>query len=200
MKDNPNQDNMDPLTPEEALKYLQKKQAEKEEWENTGKPTEGGSNGSSNGNGRINGNGNGAVNGDRGAKEAQLLGSTKEAIALRKAEIEGEIKLRKAELKGEIDIIGARETAKEKAGKHLAVFGALYLCMMVLAFLGSVTFIPQDNLAIVATLITLVVTSLSGILKGISDTPEPKDPVELMHDIVQKQLHITSQAQDIAKK
>ena len=120
-----------------------------------------------------------------------LLGSTKEAIALRKAEINGEIKLRQAELKGSIDTIKAKESAKEKAGKHLAVFGALYLCMMVLAFLGSVTFIPQDNLAIVATLITLVVTSLSGILKGISDTPEPKDPVELMHDIVQKQLLIS---------
>tara|TARA_R100001509_G_scaffold164137_1_gene140601 strand:+ start:519 stop:1082 length:564 start_codon:yes stop_codon:yes gene_type:complete len=187
MKNSEN-DPMDPLTPEEAIEYLKNKQEEKTADSN------------GNGNGRVNGNGNGHVNGDRGAKEAQLLGSTKEAIALRKAEIEGEIKLRKAELKGEIDIIGARETAKEKAGKHLAVFGALYLCMMVLAFLGSVTFIPQDNLAIVATLITLVVTSLSGILKGISDTPEPKDPVELMHDIVQKQLQITSQSQELNSK
>jgi hypothetical protein len=166
---------MKQLTPEEALEIINReadKVIEKKEKE-------------------ANGNGNGHNNGDRGAKEAQLLGSTKEAIALRKAEIAGEIKLKQAELKGELDIIGARESAKEKAGKHLAVFGALYLCMMVLAFLGSVTFIPQDNLAIVATLITLVVTSLSGILKGISDTPEPKDPVELMHDIVQKQLIIT---------
>jgi hypothetical protein len=67
---------------------------------------------------------------------------------------------------------------------------------MVLAFLGSVTFIPGDNLAIVATLITLVVTSLSAILKGISDTPEPKDPVELMHDIVQKQLSISHEEEN----
>ena len=67
--------------------------------------------------------------------------------------------------------------------------------MMVLAFLGSVTFLSADNLAIVATLITLVVTSLSGILKGISDTPEPKDPVELMHDIVQKQLTLSEHSE-----
>jgi len=128
---------------------------------------------------------------DKAAKEAQLLGSTKEAIALRRAEIDGEIKLSRARWKAEIDTIEAQKSAKEVAGVHLAKFGALYLCVMVLAFLGSVTFIPGDNLAIVATLITLVVTSLSAILKGISDTPEPKDPVELMHDIVQKQLSIS---------
>ena len=129
---------------------------------------------------------------DKAAKEAQLLGSTKEAIALRKAEIEGEIKLNRAKWKAEIDMVRAEETAKEKAGKHLAVFGALYLCILVLAFLVSVQYITNENLAIVATLITLVVTSLSAILKGISDTPEPKDPVELMHDIVQRQLTIQS--------
>lgn len=121
-------------------------------------------------------------------KEAQLLGSTKEAIALRRAEIEGEIRLRKANLKGEIDTIKATETAKEKAGKHLAVFGAFYLCLLVLAFLFSIQYTDGENLAIVATLITLVVTQLSAILKGITDVAEPKDPVELMSDIVHKTL------------
>lgn len=157
----------EPLTPEEAVEIIEK-----------GAPyvvPE-----------KKNGNGNG--DDDRAAKEAQLLGSTKEAIALRRAEIEGEIKLSKAKWKAQIDTIKAEESAKEKAGKHLAVFGAFYLCLMVLAFLLSVQYINGENLAIVATLITLVVTSISGILKGISDTPEPKDPVELMHDIVQKQL------------
>mgnify|MGYP003139230434 CR=1 FL=1 len=163
---------MEPLDPEEAIELLEKNKKNK-----------------TNGNG--NGNGNGHDDADRAAKEAALLGSTKEAIALRKAEIAGEIKLRQAELKGSIDTIKAKESAKEKAGKHLAIFGAFYLCLMVLAFLVSVQFITSENLAIVATLITLVVTSISGILKGISDTPEPKDPVELMHDIVQKQLTIS---------
>jgi len=131
-------------------------------------------------------NGNGNV--DKDAKEAQLLGSTKEAIALRRAEIEGEIRLRKANLKGQIDTIKATESAKEKAGKHLAVFGAFYLCLLVLAFLTSVQFMSGENLAIVATLITLVVTQISAILKGITDVSEPKDPVELMSDIVHKQI------------
>jgi len=127
-------------------------------------------------------------NGDRATKEAELLGSTREAIALRRAEIEGNLRLRKAELKGEIDTIKAQETAKEKAGKHLAVFGALYLCILVLAFLLSVQYITSENLAIVATLITLVVTSLSGILRGISEEAQPADPTELMHDIVMRQI------------
>jgi len=131
-------------------------------------------------------NGNG--NGDKEAKEAQLLGSTKEAIQLRMAEIKGELLLRKANLKGQIDTIKATESAKEKAGKHLAVFGAFYLCLLVLAFLGSVQFTDGENLAIVATLITLVVTQISAILKGITDVSEPKDPVELMSDIVHKQI------------
>ena len=125
---------------------------------------------------------------DKDAKEAQLLGSTKEAIALRRAEIEGEIRLRKANLKGQIDTIKATESTKEKAGKHLAVFGAFYLCLLVLAFLTSVQFMSGENLAIVATLITLVVTQISAILKGITDVSEPKDPVELMSDIVHKQI------------
>ena len=163
---------MEQLTPEEALEIINReadKVIEKKEKE-------------------ANGNGNGHNNGDRGAKEAQLLGSTKEAIALRRAEIEGEIRLRKANLKGQIDTIKATESAKEKAGKHLAVFGAFYLCLLVLAFLGSVQFTDGENLAIVATLITLVVTQISAILKGITDVSEPKDPVELMSDIVHKQI------------
>ena len=127
-------------------------------------------------------------NGDKAAKEAQLLASTKEAIQLRMAEIKGELLLRKAELKGQIDVIKATESAKEVSGKHLAKFGAFYLCLLVLAFLGSVQFTDGENLAIVATLITLVVTQISSILKGITDVAEKRDPTELMHDIVQQQL------------
>ena len=124
---------------------------------------------------------------DRAAKEAKLLGSTKEAIALRKAEINGEIKLLQSKLNGEINTIKASETAKERAGKHLAVFGALYLCTCTIAFLFSMSVLDTDSIAVAATLVTLVVTQLSGILKTVVDTKEPKDPVELMSEIV----HVT---------
>jgi len=129
-----------------------------------------------------------AATADKDAKEAQLLGSTKEAIMLRRAEIEGEIRLRKANLKGQIDTIRANETAKERAGKHLAVFGAAYLCLCVLGFLLAMGNMQGEAIAVAATLITLVVTQLSSILKTVVDHKEQKNPTELMHDIVQQQL------------
>jgi len=121
-------------------------------------------------------------------KEAQLLGSTKEAIQLRMAEIRGELLLRKAELKGQIDTIKATESGKEKASKHLAVFGAAYLCLCVLGFLFVMGNMQGESVAVAATLITLVVTQLASILKTVVDTKEKKDPTTLMHDIVQQQL------------
>ena len=127
-------------------------------------------------------------NGDKAAKEAQLLGSTKEAIQLRMAEIRGELLLRKAELKGQIDTIKATESGKEKASKHLAVFGAAYLCICVLGFLMVMGNMQGESVAVAATLITLVVTQLSSILKTVVDHKEQKNPTELMHDIVQQQL------------
>ena len=159
------------LSPEEAVAYIDRKKAEEagEELPPSTSDTPP------------------AAAADRDGKEAQLLGSTKEAIALRKAEIDGEIRLRKANLKGQIDTIRASETAKERAGKHLAVFGALYLCTCVIAFLYSISFLTNESIAVAATLITLVVTQLSSILKTVVETKEPKDPVELMSEIV----HVT---------
>ena len=156
------------LSPEEAIEYIDRKKAEDTSDEATPPPP--------------------AAAADRDGKEAQLLGSTKEAIALRKAEIDGEIRLRQANLKGQIDTIRASETAKERAGKHLAVFGALYLCTCVIAFLYSMSMLNTESIAVAATLITLVVTQLSSILKTVVETKEPKDPVELMSDIVHKTL------------
>ena len=154
-------------------------------------------NGNGNGNGGRNGNGKQYIPPEEAVKiiengephkEAQLLGSTKEAIMLRRAEIRGELLLRKANLKGQIDTIRANETAKERAGKHLAVFGAAYLCLCVLGFLLAMGTMQGEAIAVAATLITLVVTQLSSILKTVVDHKEQKNPTELMHDIVQQQL------------
>ena len=158
----------EPLEPEEAIKMIEDEKKRKQAQEQQSPRPK--------------------LNGDVAAKEAQLLGSTKEAIQLRKAEIDGEIRLRQANLKGEIDTIKANETAKEKAGKHLAVFGAFYLCLCVIGFLGAMSVMGSESIAIAATLVTLVVTQLSGILKTVVDTKEPKDPVQLMSEIVHAQL------------
>ena len=158
---------MEPISPEEAIRLLEKEEQRRKNEAQATRPK---------------------INGEVAAKEAELLGSTKEAIQLRKAEIDGEIRLKKVNIKGQIDTIKASETAKEKAGKHLAVFGAAYLCLCVLGFLLSMSVLNPESIAIAATLITLVVTQLSSILKTVVDTKEPKDPVQLMSEIVHKTI------------
>lgn len=101
--------------------------------------------------------------------------NTKEAIAIETTR--GRLRVQE---------IVAQESSKEVAGKHLAKAGAIYLLILVLAFIGSVTMLPNEAVAVVAGLITLVVTNLSTILKGIVETKEQKDPIELMYDIAEK--------------
>ena len=107
-------------------------------------------------------------------------------------DVNSALKLKEAEGRVEVDKLNAesdakfrelliRESAKETAAKHLAKFAGLYLLILVLAFIGSIGFIPETSIAVVAGLITLVVTNLSTILKGIienghSDSEERERP------------------------
>tara|TARA_R100000152_G_C6772989_1_gene200139 strand:- start:1449 stop:1775 length:327 start_codon:yes stop_codon:yes gene_type:complete len=90
-----------------------------------------------------------------------------------------ELMLREVEAKAEIAKLKATESAKDTASKHLAQFAGLYLLILVLAFIGTVAFIESEAIAVVAGLVTLVVTNLSTILKSIveekaEDTEEDK--------------------------
>ena len=105
--------------------------------------------------------------------------NTKEAIDVKKAEDDIRIALTKA-----------TGGSKEVAGKHLAKAGAVYLLILVLSFIYSVQTLPNEAVAVVAGLITLVVTTLGSILKGIVETKEQKDPIELMHDIAEKNSEV----------
>jgi|10_taG_2_1085330.scaffolds.fasta_scaffold00377_22 hypothetical protein len=115
-------------------------------------------------------NGNG-----HGSDTEKFAKNTREAIDLKRAE--GNI---------QIALTRATESSKEVAGKHLAKAGAVYLMILVLAFIYSIQALPNESVAVVAGLITLVVTNISGILKGITETKEAKDPIELMYDIADK--------------
>ena len=101
-------------------------------------------------------------------------------------DVNSALKLKEAEGRVEVDKLNAesdakfrelliRESAKETAAKHLAKFAGLYLLILVLAFIGSIGFIPETSIAVVAGLITLVVTNLSTILKGIIENGGHKD-------------------------
>ena len=101
-------------------------------------------------------------------------------------DVQSALKLKEAEGRVEVDKLQAesdarfrelliKESAKETASKHLAKFAGLYLLILVVAFIGSIKFIPESNVAVVAGLITLVVTNLSTILKGIVEDGRDKD-------------------------
>ena len=108
-------------------------------------------------------------------------------------DVQSALKLKEAEGRVEVDKLNAeadakfrelliKESAKETASKHLAKFAGLYLLILVLAFIGSIKFIPSESIAVVAGLITLVVTNLSTILKGIVENGEKVEEEELKGD------------------
>lgn len=92
------------------------------------------------------------------------------ALRLKEAEGKVEVEKLKAEADAKFKELLIKESAKETASKHLAKFAGLYLLILVLAFIGSIKFIPESNVAVVAGLITLVVTNLSTILRGIVES------------------------------
>jgi len=114
--------------------------------------------------------------------------------AVRIREAEGKIEIQRYELEtaAKFRELEITEDAKEVASKHLAKFAGLYLTFLVSIFIFSIKFVPESSLAVVAGLITLVVTNLSAILKHIveygsidndkkkeegAEAPSPKPPV-----------------------
>jgi len=91
------------------------------------------------------------------------------AVKLKEAESRTAVQLKHAEAKARKEELLIRESAKETASKHLAKFAGLYLLICVCTFIYSIQMIPENTIAVVAGLITLVVTNLSNILKGIVD-------------------------------
>ena len=89
--------------------------------------------------------------------------------AVRLKETEGKIEIDKYEIETEARFkeLEITESAKEVASKHLAKFVGLYLTFLVALFIFSIKFVPSESIAVVAGLITLVVTNLSTILRHI---------------------------------
>ena len=85
-----------------------------------------------------------------------------------------EARTRIMEAKLEIAKLKIGMDAREAASKHLATFAGLYMTLMVLSFLVSVKFLDPELIAVVAGLITLVVTSISALLRSIVvEAPTP---------------------------
>ena len=111
--------------------------------------------------------------------EHQAVIDVNAAVKLKEAESKTAVQMRHAEAKAKKEELLIRESAKETASKHLAKFAGLYLLICVITFIYSIQMIPENTIAVVAGLITLVVTNLSNILKGIVDngsTNEDSNP------------------------
>ena len=118
--------------------------------------------------------------------------SQKEVIdvdsAVKLKEAEGRINNERLEIERDAHFkeLEITESAKEVASKHLAKFAGLYLTFLVALFIASIKFVPESSVAVVAGLITLVVTNLSSILKHIvengkkeeEDAKEQKDETQ----------------------
>ena len=89
------------------------------------------------------------------------------AIKLKEAEGRAAVEMKQTESDAMFRELLIKESAKETAAKHLAKFAGIYLTFLVVTFIFSIKFIPSESIAVVAGLITLVVTNLSTILKGI---------------------------------
>lgn len=113
--------------------------------------------------------------------------------AVRLKETEGKIEIDKYEIETEARFkeLEITESAKEVASKHLAKFAGLYLTFLVALFIFSIKFVPSESIAVVAGLITLVVTNLSTILRhiienGKSEKKEEEEEIEKKEKRIQK--------------
>ena len=104
------------------------------------------------------------------------------AVKLKEAESRTAVEMKHAESEAMFRELLIRESAKETAAKHLAKFAGFYLTFLVMAFILSIQFIPENTIAVVAGLITLVVTNLSTILKGIVENGDDADGIQKPSD------------------
>ena len=91
-------------------------------------------------------------------KEKSRVIDTRSAVLLE--EVAAKAKL--AELK-------ASKTASELAAEKLPVWCVGAVTTMVVLFLFACLYIPAENVSVLAGLVTLVVTSFTGILRSITD-------------------------------
>jgi len=89
-----------------------------------------------------------------------------------------EAEAKKAQAKVELRRMKLAMPAREAAALHLANFAGLYMLIAVLAFLYAVSTLEAELVAVVAGLITLLVTNISALLRSIvtEGKYEPKKP------------------------
>lgn len=104
-------------------------------------------------------------------------------LEAKKAQAQADAEARKAEAaakaqaaKLELQRLKLSMSSREAAARHLANFAGLYMFLCVIAFLFAVSTLEADLVAVVAGLITLVVTQVSALLRSIVTEGKDGDP------------------------
>lgn len=95
-------------------------------------------------------------------------------VKLKKVQAKRDAEVRKVEARAdaleaklELKRLRLEMTAREAACRHLAHFAGLYMFLCVIAFLFAVKTLEEDLVAVTAGLVTLVVTTIGGLLRSI---------------------------------
>ena len=134
-------------------------------------------------------------------RENELLGSTSQAIALRKVAVSGQIKLEKNRQRLEIARIKALDQAerakiaamasgRESAKRHIAVYGGLYCLLIVGGFIWAAINLQAEVLSVVSAVVSILVVNLTAILMHTIKEDEhiPADPAEMMAKLLDKTI------------
>ena len=103
-----------------------------------------------------------------------VVKDTASAVKMRREEAKEAAKRYKAvvqkgkeEAKLELAKLRLQMTAKEAASKHIAVFGPLYLLLLCGSFIASIKYIPQTEISVVSSILTLLITMIGANLRSI---------------------------------
>ena len=91
----------------------------------------------------------------------------KEEIKDSKARYKAVVAREKESQKMELAKLKLQMSAKESASKHIAVFGPLYLLILCGSFIASIKYIPQSEISVVSSILTLLITMIGANLRSI---------------------------------
>ena len=88
---------------------------------------------------------------------------------------QAEVMLREVDARASLAELKAKKSAQDLAAEKLPIWCVAAVTTMVVLFLIACLYIPSENVSVLAGLVTLVVTSFTGILRSIVDgTQGPK--------------------------
>lgn len=91
------------------------------------------------------------------------------AVRMKKVAADAERQRRRDEMKSEAQRIRLRMSAREAASRHIAVFGPLYLLLLIAMFLAvlGTGLLDSEQVPVISALLTLLITTIGANLRTI---------------------------------